>query len=111
MTTTQIMIRRAAVLIALPIVLVVLASGFFYSVFYFPNRTSATAGTVVSSSQKRDYLLYIPKSYDPAKPAPLVITLHTPSAHRVGVRQHARRGQPSLRLDKHTSYLRFLAEW
>lgn len=77
MTTRKIVIRAALVLIALPIVLVLLAFGFFYSVFYFPNRTSATAGTMVSSGQKRDYLLYIPKSYDPAKPMPLVITLHT----------------------------------
>ena len=69
--------RAAMVLIALPTVLVLLAFGFFYSVFYFPNRTSATARTIVSSGQKREYLLYIPKSYDPAKPTPLVITLHT----------------------------------
>jgi polyhydroxybutyrate depolymerase len=77
MTTRKIVIRAALVLIALPIVLVLLAFGFFYSVFYFPNRTSATAGTIVSSGQKRHYLLYIPKSYNRAKPTPLVITLHT----------------------------------
>jgi polyhydroxybutyrate depolymerase len=77
MTTRKIVIRAVLVLIALSIVSVLLAFGFFYFVFYFPNRTSATAGTIVSSGQKRNYLLYIPKSYDPAKPTPLVITLHT----------------------------------
>jgi polyhydroxybutyrate depolymerase len=35
-----------------------------------------TNGTIVSSSERRTYLLYVPKSYDPAKPAPLVISLH-----------------------------------
>jgi poly(3-hydroxybutyrate) depolymerase len=77
MTTRKIVIRAVLVLIALSIVSVLLAFGFFYFVFYFPNRTSATAGTIVSSGQKRNYLLYIPKSYDPAKPTPLIITLHT----------------------------------
>ena len=77
MNTRKIVTRAALVLIALPVVSVCVAFGFFYSVFYFPNRTSATAETIISSGQKRDYLLYIPKSYDPAKPTPLVITLHT----------------------------------
>lgn len=35
-----------------------------------------TNGTVVSSGEARRYLLYVPKSYDPSKPAPLVISLH-----------------------------------
>ena len=77
MNTRKIVIRAVLVLIALPIVLSLLAFGFFYSVFYFPNRTSATTGTIVSSDQKRQYLLYIPKSYDRTKPTPLVISLHT----------------------------------
>jgi polyhydroxybutyrate depolymerase len=37
------------------------------------NRTN---GTIVSSGQKREYLLYVPRSYDPAKPTPLVISMH-----------------------------------
>jgi polyhydroxybutyrate depolymerase len=77
MNTKKILIRATLVLIALPILMALFAVGFFYSVFYFPNRTSARAGTIVSSGQTRDYLLYVPKNYDPAKPAPLVITLHT----------------------------------
>ena len=77
MKAKQIVFRAALVLIALPIILVSLLFGFFYSVFYFPNRTSAIAETIVSSGQTRKYLLYVPKSYDPAKPTPLVIALHT----------------------------------
>ncbi len=77
MNTRKIVIRVVVVLIGLPIVLVLILYGFFYSVFYFPNWTSATTGTIISSGQKREYLLYVPKSYDRTKPMPLVITLHT----------------------------------
>jgi poly(3-hydroxybutyrate) depolymerase len=77
MNTRKIVIRAVLVVIGLPIVLVLLAFGFFYSVFYFPNWTTATTGTLVSSGEKREYLLYVPKSYDRAKPTPLIIVLHT----------------------------------
>jgi polyhydroxybutyrate depolymerase len=77
MNTRKIVIRAVLVLMGLPIVLVLLAFGFFYSVFYFPNWTSATSGTIVSSGQKREYLLYVPKSYDRTNSTPLVISLHT----------------------------------
>src|SRR5215472_5055508 len=76
MNSRKIVIRTALVLIGLPIVLVLILFGFFYSVFYFPNWTSATTGTIISSGQKREYLLYVPKSYDRTKPTPLVISLH-----------------------------------
>ena len=77
MNTRKIAIRALLVLIGFPILLVLTLSGFFYSVFYFPNWTSATTGTIDSSGHKREYLLYVPRSYDRTKPAPLVITLHT----------------------------------
>ena len=35
-----------------------------------------TNGTLTSAGEKRSYLLYVPESYDPARPAPLVITIH-----------------------------------
>lgn len=35
-----------------------------------------TNGRLVSSGEKREYLLYVPKSYNPEKPVPLVITIH-----------------------------------
>ena len=39
----------------------------------FVNRTN---GTLVSRGRKRSYLLYVPESYNPATPTPLVISLH-----------------------------------
>ena len=33
-------------------------------------------GQIESSGEKRRYLLYVPKSYDPTRPVPLVITIH-----------------------------------
>jgi polyhydroxybutyrate depolymerase len=41
--------------------------------FYLHNRAN---GSIVSSGQKREYMLYVPRSYDRAKPAPLVISMH-----------------------------------
>lgn len=77
MNFRKIVIRVVLVLIGLPILMLLLALGFFYGVFYFPNWSRATTGTIVSSSNKRNYLLYVPKSYDRENPTPLVISLHT----------------------------------
>jgi polyhydroxybutyrate depolymerase len=33
-------------------------------------------GTLVSSGEEREYLLHVPRSYDPRKPTPLVISMH-----------------------------------
>jgi polyhydroxybutyrate depolymerase len=41
--------------------------------FMLVNRTN---GSLVSSGEKRTYLLYVPESYDPSAPVPLVITFH-----------------------------------
>src|SRR5882672_7780627 len=41
--------------------------------FYVQNRTN---GTIVSSGRTREYLLYVPRSYDRTKPTPLVISMH-----------------------------------
>ena len=41
--------------------------------FHFRNRNN---GSLVSSGEKREYLLYVPRSYNPSKPAPLIISLH-----------------------------------
>jgi polyhydroxybutyrate depolymerase len=37
------------------------------------NRTN---GTIVSSGERRSYLLYVPRTYDPSTPTPLVISIH-----------------------------------
>jgi poly(3-hydroxybutyrate) depolymerase len=77
MNFRKIMIRVVLALIGLPIVLLLVTLGFFYGVFYFPNWSSATTGTIVSSGDKRTFLLYVPKSYHRENPTPLVISLHT----------------------------------
>ena len=41
--------------------------------FYVRNRNN---GSIVSSGQKRKYLLYVPRSYDRSTPTPLVISIH-----------------------------------
>jgi polyhydroxybutyrate depolymerase len=77
MNIRKVAMRVGLVLIGLPIVLVLILLVFFYSVFYFSNGSSATTGIIVSSGLKREYLLYVPKSYDRTKPTPLVICLHS----------------------------------
>ena len=41
--------------------------------FRLHNRNN---GSLMSSGEKRDYLLYVPRTYDHARPTPLVISLH-----------------------------------
>jgi len=55
-------------LLLLPLVAVGLVFGFF-----FRNRTD---GRIVSGGRTRRYLLYVPQSYDPAHPVPLVVSIH-----------------------------------
>lgn len=39
-------------------------------------RHHANDGAIVSSGRRREYVLHVPKSYDPARPTPLVISMH-----------------------------------
>jgi polyhydroxybutyrate depolymerase len=73
----KIAIGAALALVGVPIVLICVVYASFYAVFYFPNHSGAVAGALVSSGENRDYLLYVPKSYDAARTTPLVISLHT----------------------------------
>lgn len=57
------------VLLSLPVVLALIEA----ASFSVSNRSN---GSFVSSGQEREYLLYIPRSYDPSKPTALVISLH-----------------------------------
>ena len=50
------------------LVVVILAAAFLIA-----NRTN---GHIISSGERRSYLLYVPKSYDPSAPTPLVIVIH-----------------------------------
>ena len=67
MNTRKMVIGAVLVIIGLPVVLVLIVA------VSVRNRTN---GTIVSSGQRREYLLYVPKSYDRAKPTPLVISMH-----------------------------------
>jgi len=69
MTSRKKVIVAVLVLISLPVVLALIEAVLFYAL----NRNN---GTIVSSGQQREYLLYVPRSYDRARPAPLVISMH-----------------------------------
>jgi poly(3-hydroxybutyrate) depolymerase len=69
MNTRKMLIGAALVIIGLPVALVLIAAVSVYVL----NRTN---GTIVSSGRKREYLLYVPRSYDRARPTPLVISMH-----------------------------------
>jgi len=70
MTRRTIVLSAVLVCIGLPPLFVLVNAASFYSA----NRTSGTI--VTSAGQTREYILYVPKSYDSAKPAPLVISIH-----------------------------------
>lgn len=50
------------------------------------NLINTSSGELVSGGETRRYLLYVPDSYDPAKPTPLVVSIHGfsdwPAHHR-----------------------------
>jgi len=69
MNIRKIAIRTVLLLIGLPVVLILIT----VVILHVLNRTN---GAIVSSGQKREYLLYVPHSYNPAKPTPLVISMH-----------------------------------
>jgi polyhydroxybutyrate depolymerase len=73
MSRRKFVIRAVMIVIGLPVVMTLTAVVSFYLAFYSPDRAN---GTIVSSGHKREYLLYVPGSYDPARPTPLVISLH-----------------------------------
>src|SRR6266536_5144562 len=63
------LIATVLVLISLPVVLALIEA----ASFYVSNRSN---GSFVSSGREREYLLYVPRSYDRSKPTALVISLH-----------------------------------
>src|SRR5881409_930268 len=56
-------------LLSLPVLLVLVEA----VSFRVANRSN---GSFMSSGRKREYVLYVPRSYDRSKPTPLVISLH-----------------------------------
>lgn len=69
MSSAKRVLALVVLLLALPAMLVLGT----VTAFYAHNRSN---GSIVSSGDKREYLLYVPKSYDPTRPAPLVISMH-----------------------------------
>jgi polyhydroxybutyrate depolymerase len=63
-------------LLRIPLALLGLASGLSLVALVAYWLSDRTNGSLVSSGVKRKYLLYVPKSYDPNRPAPLVISIH-----------------------------------
>lgn len=50
------------------------------TVWAWSYLSDQTNGTLISSGNTRRYLLYVPKTYQPSKPTPLVISLHPAAA-------------------------------
>ncbi len=63
-------------LIRIPLILLGLAAGLVLIAALAYTISNRTNGTIVSSGDKRSYLLYVPESYDPSTPTPLVISIH-----------------------------------
>ena len=72
---SRVVIKRRLILTAIGIVvgfplLLILGGATWYALY---DRTN---GSIVSSGETRDYLVYVPEGYDAARPTPLVISLH-----------------------------------
>ncbi|MCJ7696299.1 MAG: alpha/beta hydrolase-fold protein [Anaerolineaceae bacterium] len=65
----KVILRIVLVLIAIPLLALVIVS----VIFGIANRTN---GRIMSSGELRKYLVYVPESYNPDEPVPLVITIH-----------------------------------
>ncbi|HEV7838955.1 MAG TPA: PHB depolymerase family esterase [Gemmatimonadaceae bacterium] len=65
----RVILGAALALIGLPVVVVPIEAVSFYA-------TNRDNGSFVSSGEKRDYLLHVPRSYDRRSPTPLVISMH-----------------------------------
>ena len=69
MKDRRLVLGAALAFIAMPVIVVPIEAVSFYAA----NRDN---GSFVSSGEKREYLLYVPGSYDRTRPTPLVISMH-----------------------------------
>jgi len=66
--------KKVIIRIVVAIVAILLLVSFVpASAYYKANKTN---GEIKSSGQNRKYLLYVPKTYNPDKPTPLIISMH-----------------------------------
>lgn len=68
--------RIAKILVGAALVVVGLAAALVLIAIVSIRALDRTNGAIVSSGEEREYLLYVPPSYDGATPTPLVISLH-----------------------------------
>ncbi len=69
MNTGRLVVRAVSALILVPVVLILIA----VLAIMLSDRTN---GTIVSSGEVREYLLYVPESYNHSTPTALVMSLH-----------------------------------
>ncbi len=69
MTSRRTVIGAVLILISLPLAVATIEA----VSFHVRNRNN---GSMVSSGERREYLLYVPGSYDRSRPTPLVISMH-----------------------------------
>jgi polyhydroxybutyrate depolymerase len=69
MTGGKNVIRSVWLILSVPLLLALMEAGSFHAA----NREN---GAMISSGEQREYLLYVPPSYDRRKPTPLIISLH-----------------------------------
>ena len=69
MRDRRLVLGAALALIGLPVAMVPIEAVSFYSA----NHEN---GSFVSSGEKREYVLYVPKTYDRSRLTPLVISMH-----------------------------------
>ena len=65
----KIFVGVVVVVISLPVLLGLI-------IVVWVSTLNQTNGAIVSSGETREYLLYVPRSYDRAKSTPLVISMH-----------------------------------
>jgi polyhydroxybutyrate depolymerase len=73
--------KRRRIIVAVLVIVIGLPVAFILAIVVWFALLGKTNGAIVSSGETRNYLLYVPKTYDRSKPTPLVISLH-PAAVR-----------------------------
>ncbi|MGH8244971.1 MAG: extracellular catalytic domain type 1 short-chain-length polyhydroxyalkanoate depolymerase [Gammaproteobacteria bacterium] len=64
------------IILGLVVIVIGLPVTFVVALVAWVSLMNKTNGTIVSSGKTRRYLLYVPKTYDPSKATPLVISMH-----------------------------------
>jgi polyhydroxybutyrate depolymerase len=76
MQMTNIKRRTKKIILGVLLIAIGVPVAFVVTILAWISISDKTNGTIVSSGKTRRYLLYVPKTYDPSKLTPLVISLH-----------------------------------